>query len=137
MITVTQSEEFECSYLSSDIKTSCKFNSHRYTIDVTVAGDIVDNIIIEFSEFNALISMMLPANSFIYNKSDKLESSIAESVKGYGIPTVGYNFEPSAENLVKHFAVTLQQLLDIKHRNVQVLQIDLHENAKSYASWRL
>lgn len=137
MITVTQRQQFECTYILNNVESYEKFNSHRYTVDVTVGGELVDDILIEFKSLETLINMTLPSKLFIYNSTTDAQNDIIEDLKRHNVCVTGYPFEPTAENLVQHFATTLQKLIDIQYNNIKVLQIDLHEDDKSCVSWRI
>lgn len=132
----TQKAEFSVSYLTTTPYK--RFDAYRYRIEVTVSAEkcIADNgVVIEFSELKNIIQSTLPDHRYIYCSADKEGQMIADTLRMIGISSVGYNFVISAENLVKHFAATIQQLLHTKYPGCIVEDVKLLENANSYTRW--
>lgn len=140
VIMISQRDEFECAYILK-IKESDEpiFNCHHYRIEVSVSGQkpfADDGIIIEFSDLKKLIRAMLPDHQFVYCKNGPIqEQSIAAAFVEFGVSVKGYEFAPSAENLVKYFAEVLQLKLNSKFPGVLVEEVKLRETANSFSTW--
>lgn len=139
---ISQRSNFECAYLLSiDSNVPPIFQAHHYHIEVSVSGNINEStgVLISFHKLKEIIDTVTPNNAFIYNSSTTgtdSETRIADAFNHSGIKCVGYNFIPSIENLVNHFAQFIQNILTYEAPGVNVIEVKLRETSNSFASWK-
>ncbi len=119
----------------------CKnLHGHSYILRVTVRGEINSNIsdtklgmVIDFSDLKRIVNeniVKLFDHSVVLNKDAKVSS--LEKVEEIFERIHFLPFQPTAENLVTHFADIIKENLP---KNIELISVRLNETANSFAEW--
>lgn len=133
-IETTQKVEFCVCYLTTTPYK--RFDSYRYRIEVTVSGGVQDKgLIIDFDNLRNCIIKVVPNHRYVFCKADNEACQVADTLQKIGITSVGYDFVISAENLVKHFAQAIQEVISDVYNGLCVEDVKLYETPNSYTRW--
>lgn len=130
---VTKRAEFSCCYIQDN-----RIEAHHCKVEVTVVGPqrFEDfGRVISYETLQFYLSNILPNHTFLYNESDKPSVQVAKAFQKAKCSTKSCDFEISAENLCKHFAEKLQEILDRREPGVTIVNLKLREDNNSYVSW--
>ena len=131
---VTKRVEFECCYLYNK-----QIEAHNCKLEVTVEGPQRFNDfgrVISYEDLTRYMKYVVPDKTFLYSSDDYDGNHVAIALLDVGCRTGEYEFPISAENLCKHFADTLQDLLDKKEPGLRIIDLKLREDNNSYVSWK-
>ena len=131
---VTKRVDFECCYLYNK-----QIEAHNCKLEVTVEGPQRFNDfgrVITYEDLTRYMKYVVPDKAFLYSSDDCDGNHVASAFLDVGCRTYSYDFQISAENLCKHFADTLQDLLDKKEPGIRILDLKLREDNNSYVSWK-
>ncbi len=140
-IRVTKNFEFEMAHALHNYDGLCRnLHGHTYKLSVTVIGNtILDEdskklgMVLDFGLLKTIVKQNIVD---IYDHSvllsDKEDTEYFEKEKMLFKRTHIVDFQPTAENMVIHFAKTLKALLP---ENIKLFSIKLHETTNSYVEW--
>ena len=138
-IRITKEFGFEAAHALVGYDGKCKhIHGHSYRLFVTLIGkaSCADNpakegMMLDFSELKKIVNKHIIDrfdHSLILQENYPLKEELQAN---YG-NTIVFPFRPTCENLLSHFAETLEPQLP---NNVQLYSIKLSETASSYAEW--
>jgi len=114
MITVTKTVKFDAAHILTNHRGLCKnLHGHTYRVDVSVSqaeGDDKD-MVIDFKDLKKIATEVICDrfdHAFVYNTESPGECEIAAVVEKNGMRTVALPFRSTAENLARHFFVSLK-----------------------------
>ena len=132
-IEVTKRIEFSCCYIQNH-----QIESHHCKLEVTVSGPQRFHDfgrIITYEDLQRLLRKIVPDKTFLFSLTDELGSQVADAFVSAGCKTKSYDFDISAENLCKHFAETLQEILNLVEPGIIIHNMKFREDNNSYVSW--
>lgn len=134
---ITQRSTFECSYLMHQ-RAGLILNSHTYHVEVTVSNKNYcnDGIILSFEGLQSVIDSNLPNNTFIYSRlQDSNVHNIAKLLDDCGVPTILFDTEVCAENIVEYIANRIKLDLATWCPGIVIEYVKLKESNSSVATW--
>ena len=146
-VSVTRHVEFEAAHFLQDYVGKCgSLHGHSYKLEVTVScpesirKQNNFNFVMDFKKLDKILNDYIPDHAFITNVSNGVGTAdydIAEVVQSYNMRIFKMDKAPSAENMVKVFAVELQMLIDneFPNMNYTVDKINLWETTDSHSTW--
>ena len=137
MTTVTKTVRFDAAHVLTNHRGLCKnLHGHTYRVDVSVAGDESDDMVMDFKELKALATEVVCErfdHAFIYNTKSAGEREIAELIERHGMRTAAIPFRSTAENLAKHFYDLLAARIPGPS---ELVSVKVWETADSCAEYR-
>jgi 6-pyruvoyltetrahydropterin/6-carboxytetrahydropterin synthase len=141
VVRVTRMFRFEMAHALWGYDGLCKnIHGHSYVLKVTVMGTPVEDpgdtklgMVIDFGDLKRLVNKHIVDvfdHSLILNEKAPVEK-FAEIQHMFDRKT-WFSFQPTAENLVIHFAGILKAHLP---ENVRLHSVRLYETVNSYAEW--
>jgi len=140
-VRVTKIFRFEMAHALWGYDGLCKnIHGHSYVLKVTVSGtpiedqeDIKLGMVIDFGDLKRVVNQYIVDkfdHSLVLNKKAPVDNF--KDVKEMFDRKTWFDFQPTAENLVVHFAGLLQSHLPL---NIQLHSVRLYETVNSYAEW--
>lgn len=140
-IRVTKMFEFEAAHALYNYDGLCRnVHGHSYKLSVTVIGDISTDdqsakvgMVIDFGNLKQIVKpniIDIFDHSILLN--NKEETAYFESEKKLFKRIHIVDFQPTAENMVIHFAAIIKPLLPA---DIKLYSLKLHETANSFAEW--
>jgi len=140
-IRVTKMFEFEAAHALYDYDGLCRnVHGHSYKLSVTVIGDISTDdksakvgMVIDFGNLKQIVKpniIDIFDHSILLN--NKEETAYFENEKKLFKRIHIVDFQPTAENMVIHFAAIIKPLLPSE---IKLYSLKLHETANSFAEW--
>ncbi|MCR5750348.1 MAG: 6-carboxytetrahydropterin synthase QueD [Kiritimatiellae bacterium] len=137
MTTVTKTVRFDAAHVLTNHRGLCKnLHGHTYRVDISVAGDESDDMVMDFKELKSLATEVICGrfdHAFIYNTGSVGECEIAQLVERYGMRTVAIPFRSTAENLAKHFYDLLSERMQTRP---VLVSVKVWETVDSCAEYR-
>lgn len=137
MTTVTKTVRFDAAHVLTNHRGLCKnLHGHTYRVDISVAGDESDDMVMDFKELKSLATEVICGrfdHAFIYNTGSAGECEIAKLVERYGMRTVAIPFRSTAENLAKHFYELLSERMQTRP---ELVSVKVWETVDSCAEYR-
>jgi len=137
MTTVTKTVRFDAAHVLTNHRGLCKnLHGHTYRVDISVAGDESDDMVMDFKELKSLATEVICGrfdHAFIYNTGSVGECEIAKLVERYGMRTVAIPFRSTAENLAKHFYELLSERMQTRP---ELVSVKVWETVDSCAEYR-
>ena len=137
MTTVTKTVRFDAAHVLTNHRGLCKnLHGHTYRVDISVAGDESDDMVMDFKELKSLATEVICGrfdHAFIYNTGSVGECEIAQLVERYGMRTVAIPFRSTAENLAKHFYELLSERMQTRP---ELVSVKVWETVDSCAEYR-
>lgn len=141
VVRVTRLFRFEMAHALWGYDGLCKnIHGHSYVLKITVIGTPIEDpldtklgMVIDFGDLKRLVNKHIVDvfdHSLILNEKAPVEK-FAEIQDMFDRKT-WFNFQPTAENLVIHFAGILKAHLP---GNVRLHSVRLYETVNSYAEW--
>ena len=129
---ITRRLEFDAGHRIPDHKSQCRhLHGHRYAIEITLAGDIIDKagdaangMVMDFSQVKELANLHLISawdHAFLAYKGDQAIVDFLASLPGH--KTVLLDCIPTAENLAR----TAFRILDAVYRDTYGNHLRLHQ----------
>ena len=141
-ICVNRHVEFEAAHMLFEYNGACRnLHGHSYALEVTVEGPQDNNFgfVLDFKILDSILKDVIPDHYFISNKQlpeNCPERQIVKILKNNNMAVMEYDFEPSAENMVKNFAKEIQEQLYKHNISANVVEVKLWETTNSYAIWK-
>jgi len=140
-IRVTKMFEFEAAHALYNYDGLCRnVHGHSYKLSVTVIGDISTDdqsakvgMVIDFGNLKQIVKpniIDIFDHSILLN--NKEETAYFENEKKLFKRIHIVDFQPTAENMVIHFAAIIKPLLPSE---IKLYSLKLHETANSFAEW--
>ena len=114
MLKATKTVRFDAAHILTNHQGLCKnLHGHTYRVDVTVeqrSGDAHD-MVIDFKDLKHVCEEIVLArfdHAFIYDESSPVEREIAAVLAKNDMRTVALPFRSTAENLARHFFMSLR-----------------------------
>ena len=115
MTTVTKTVRFDAAHILTNHAGLCRnLHGHTYRVDVSVAADGVDDMVIDFKDLKNIATETICKrfdHAFIYSTVSEGEREIATLVERHGMRTVPIPFRSTAENLARMFYGELKPLV--------------------------
>lgn len=137
MILLTKHFDFEMAHALMDYPGKCRnIHGHSYKMEVTVVGETQPDtgMVMDFKHLKDLV------NEVVVNKldhalvlSNATDAELVAALRTHYEKVILVPFQPSAENMLEHFAALLKPRLP---EHVRLYAIRLHETETSYAEWR-
>ncbi|MDR1226106.1 MAG: 6-carboxytetrahydropterin synthase [Prevotellaceae bacterium] len=138
-IRVTKEFSFEMSHQLDGYNGKCRnIHGHSYRLFVTVIGEPIADVnhpkcgmVVDFTDLKKLVAdcIIEPLDHTLLLRTG---SATAQALQHTGTKIAMVGYQPTCENMVAHFAQTLQPLLP---KNVRLHSIRLYETATSHATW--
>ena len=141
MIRITKEFKFEMAHALHGYDGLCKnIHGHSYKLRVTVKGqvrnengNVKDGMVMDFSELKKIVKLEIIDkydHSLVLNSNSPHASiDLSAFEKVFYLP-----YQPTSENLVVDFALTIQSKLP---DGVELHKVLLSETATSFAEWNL
>lgn len=138
-IRITKQFKFEMAHALFNYDGLCKnIHGHSYRLWVTVIGDTLDDensvkngMVLDFSLLKKIVKPDIVDkydHSFVLNaNSPHANIDLSAFEKVFLLP-----YQPTSENLVHDFAMTIQKKLP---ENIKLYKVVLSETANSFAEW--
>jgi len=141
VVRVTKIFRFEMAHALWGYDGLCKnIHGHSYVLEVTVSGTPIEDqedkklgMVIDFGELKRVVNKYIVDifdHSLILNEKAPVEKFT--DVQDMFDRKTWFDFQPTAENLVIHFANILMAQLPLK---IKLHSIRLYETVNSYAEW--
>lgn len=140
-IRVTKMFEFETAHALHNYDGLCRnIHGHTYKLSVTILGEPISDesstklgMVMDFGNLKQIVKPNIVDkydHSILLSKKEETEYFESENKLFKRIHIV--DFQPTAENIVIHFAEIIKSLLP---ENIELFSIRLHETTNSYAEW--
>lgn len=140
-IRVTKMFEFETAHALHNYDGLCRnIHGHTYKLSVTILGEPISDesstklgMVMDFGNLKQIVKPNIVDkydHSILLSKKEETEYFESENKLFKRIHIV--DFQPTAENMVIHFAEIIKSLLP---ENIELFSIRLHETTNSYAEW--
>ena len=140
-IRVTKMFEFEMAHALHNYDGLCRnIHGHTYKLSVTIIGEPENDsestklgMVLDFGLLKKIIKpniVDIYDHSVLLNKKEDTEYFQSENKLFKRLHIV--DFQPTAENMVIHFAKIIKPLLP---QNIELFSINLHETTNSFAEW--
>ena len=140
---VTKHIEFETAHLLPGYTGGCgNLHGHSYKLEVTVSGPQVEGwgMVIDFKNLKKAMQEVVPDHMFVYNKENpsEVEKDLVNVLEKYELAYRGFNFDTTAENMVKYYAEYLEEILqnEFGYEDIEVVEAKLWETRDSYATYK-
>ena len=117
MLKATKTVRFDAAHILTNHQGLCRnLHGHTYRVDVTVAQapDAAQDMVIDFKDLKRVCEEVMVArfdHAFIYDESSPVEREIAEVLARNDMRTVPLPFRSTAENLARHFFMSMRERL--------------------------
>lgn len=143
---ITRRLEFDAGHRIPSHKSQCRhLHGHRYAIEITLEGAIIDNegaenqgMVMDFSEVKSIAKnsvVDLWDHAFLVYEKDSEVLNFLQSIPGH--KTVVFSSVPTAENLARHaFNILDEAYRDVYGNHLRLQQIRLYETPNNWADAR-
>jgi 6-pyruvoyltetrahydropterin/6-carboxytetrahydropterin synthase len=140
---ITRKLEFDAGHRISTHNSQCRhLHGHRYTIEITLSGNIISDegiaeqgMVMDFSEVKRIAKSVLVDqwdHAFLVYSGDTLVLQFLRSIEGH--KTVVLDVQPTAENLALiAFSILDEAYQDIYGNHLQLEQVRLFETPNCWA----
>jgi len=134
MLTVSKQCQFDAAHVLTRHEGQCRnLHGHTYRVIVEVAeAEDGRDMVIDFKDLKQVIREVILErfdHAFIYNEASASECEIATVIAKHGMKSVGLPFRSTAENLARHFYLSLAE-------RVNVASVKVYETPESCAEFR-
>ncbi len=140
MVTVTREFSFEMAHSLEGHDGACRrVHGHSYRLWVTVGGAVCDEpsspkqgMVVDFGELKRIVGQAVIErfdHAFVVRRTEE-NSALVDRIAEYYEGVIVVDWQPTSENLVRHFGELIRPLLP---DGVRLVALRLSETASSYA----